>query len=158
MSKDLLLFESGSGGDLLVSNNDLNLVESLYQQVYLALFGGNIESDTTGQELETQIREDWWGNEIFNDNKIKKQFNSTTERTLDSVTLNTSGRIDIERAVKEDLKVLENIADFSVKVIILSTDRVKIEIQLIQPDQFQEKSFQFIWDNAAGGVINKIII
>lgn len=158
MSKDLLLFESGSGGDLLVSNNDLNLVESLYQQVYLALFGGNIESDTTGQELETQIREDWWGNEIFNDNKIKKQFNSITERTLDSVTLNTSGRIDIVRAVEEDLKVLENIADFSIKVIILSTDRVKIEIQLIQPDEFQEKSFQFIWDNATGEVIKEIII
>lgn len=158
MSKDLLLFESGSGGNLFIENNDISLVESLYQQCYLALFGGNIESNTTGQELDTQIREDWWGNELFNDKSKNHQFNSKTERMLDAVTLNTSGRIDIERAVESDLKVLRNVAEFSVKVVILSTDKVKIEIKLLKPDKFQEKSFQFIWDNAAGEVIKEITI
>ena len=158
MSKDLLLFESGSGGNLLVLNNDITLVESLYQQTYLALFGGNIESSTTGQELDSQTRNDWWGNSLFDSSKPKKQFNSATERVLDSVTINSSGRIDIERAVKEDLIIFQNIAELNVKVLILSTDRIQIDIQLIQPDQFQDKSFQFIWDNAAGEVIKDITV
>ena len=158
MSRDILLYESGDGGNLLVANNDISLVESLFQQCYLALFGGNIEVNTTGNELDSQIREDWWGNTLFNDKNINKQFNSNTERTLDSVALNTAGRIAIERAVDDDLKLLRNIANFTIKVIILSTNRVKIEILMLRPDKFQDKSYQFIWDNASNEVITEIII
>jgi len=158
MSKDILLYESGDGGNLLVGNSDITLVESLYQQIYLALFGGNLEANTTGSELSTQIREDWWGNSLLNNKKPNKQFNSNTERILDSVALNTSGRIEIERAVEDDLKLLRNIADFSVKVIILSTNKVKIEILMQKPDKFQDKSFQFIWDNATNEVIKEITV
>jgi len=154
----LLLYESGSGGNLFIQNNDLVLVESLYQQCYLALFGGNLEADTTGEELPTQLREDWWGNELFSSKKPNQQFNSKTERVLDSVTLNTAGRNEIERAVKDDLKVLKNVSTFSVNIVILDVNKVKIEIGLIKPNKLQNKSFQFIWDNAAGEIIKEIVI
>jgi len=158
MSKDLLLYESGNGGNLLVKNSDITLVESLYQQCYLALFGGNLEANTTGSEIPTQIREDWWANSLLNDKKPNKQFNSNTERVLDKVALNTSGRIEIERAVEDDLKTLRNIADFTIKVIILSTNKVTIEIVMLRPGDLDDKSFQFIWDNAAREIITEITI
>ena len=153
MSKDILLFESGDGGEMLVLNNDISLVETLYQQVYLRLFGGNVEANTTGNEIEGQQRDDWWGNTLlFNDRK-DKQFNSNTERVLDSVALNTSGRIDIIRAVEDDLKNLENIADVFVNVVILSHTRIEISVLLRKPEGIEDKALQFIWDNATKEII-----
>ena len=63
--EDILLYETGNGGDLLLQNKDIELVNPLYQQVYVALFGGNIQAITKGDEIEGQIREDWWGNSLF---------------------------------------------------------------------------------------------
>jgi hypothetical protein len=153
MAKDILLYENGSGGNMLVLNNDISLVQTLFQQCYLLMFSGNIEADTTGDELPTQIREDWWGNELFFSSQKDKQFNSSTEKVLDSVVLNTSGRIDIERAVVKDLESLRKLADISVNVVILSSNKVEINIILQQLLNSQDKSFQFIWDNAANEVI-----
>lgn len=158
MSKDIALFESGSGGELLVLNNDISLVETLFQQVYLRLFGGNIEANTTGTEIEGQQRNDWWGNTLLFNNRKDKQFNSNTERVLDNVTLNTSGRIDIKRAVESDLNNLSNIADINVNIVILSHNKVEISILLQKPDDTEDKILQFIWDNARKEVIIDIII
>jgi hypothetical protein len=158
MSKDLLLYKTGNGGEVLILNNDLNLVETLYQQCFLLLFGGNVEANTTGSELNSQIREDWWGNKLFFNTLKDKQFNSDTERVLTNVVLNTSGRIDIERAVKKDLESLKKIANISINVVILSESKIEINITLIQLSNLQDKTFQFIWDNASKEVvINKTI-
>lgn len=153
MSKDILLFESGDGGEMEVANNDITLTETLFQQVYLRLFGGNLEASTTGTEIEGQEREDWWGNSLLFEDEKEKQFNSTTEQILDRVALNTSGRIDIIRAVEFDLKGLEGIADVSVDVVILSESRIKISVLLQKPGKIEDKFFQFIWDNARKEVI-----
>ena len=153
MSKDILLFESGSGGEISILNNDISLVETLYQQVYIRLFGGNLEANTTGSEIEGKQREDFWANELFFNNRKDKQFNSDTERALDNVVLNTSGRIDILRAVESDLKNLENIADITINVIILDYNRIEISILLQKPDDTEDKILQFIWDNARKEVI-----
>lgn len=153
MSKDILLFENADGGELFVLNNDISLVELLYQQVYLMLFGGNIEANTTGYETERQQREDWWANDLIFKNEKSKQFNSNTERVLDSVVLNTSGRIDIIRAVEEDLSELQTLADISVNVIIVNSIRLRIEIKLGNPNTLEDKLFQFIWDNARKEII-----
>lgn len=153
MSKDIALYESGSGGELLVLNNDISLVETLYQQVYLRLFGGNVEANTTGTEIEGQQRNDWWGNALLFSNRKDKQFNSNTERVLDNVTLNTAGRIDIKRAVESDLNNLSNIADIIVNIVILSHNKVEISVLLQKPEDIEDKILQFIWDNARKEVI-----
>ena len=153
MSKDILLYESGNGGEMLVANNDISLVEILYQQVYLRLFGGNVEANTTGTEIEGQQRDDWWGNSLLFNNINDKQFNSNTERILDSVALNTSGRIDIVRAVEADLINLKKIANISVNVVILSYNRIVINISINKPGNLEDKELQFIWDNASKEVI-----
>lgn len=151
--KDIALYETGDGGDLLINNNDLSSTEILIHQVYLCLFGGNIESDTKGNELKSQIRDDWWANSLIFKNRIKKQFNSRTERILNKVVLNSSGRIEIENSVKEDLKDFTKIISLSVSVKIPSPDRVDILISLKEKENKEQKTLQFIWDNAKKEII-----
>ena len=64
-SKDLHLFESGSGGDFEIINNDLSLSETIFQSIYISLFGGNIETSTLGNEVAGQERYDYWGNSLL---------------------------------------------------------------------------------------------
>lgn len=151
--RDIQLYETGNGGDFSIQNRDLSLVETLYQQAYLSLFGGNIEASTKGDELPTQVREDWWANSLqFRENK-EKQFNSETEQALNNTPLNSAGRIEIIRAVENDLKYLKNISDVQVNVLILASNKVKIIIALQVPDNQEDKVLQIIWDNARLEVI-----
>jgi phage gp46-like protein len=148
MTKDILLYETGNGGDMLILNNDLSVVEILYQQVYLCLFGGNIESVTKGDELSSEIRNDWWGNSIHLSEKKEKQFNSETEKSLNTVALNSNGRIKIIRAIEDDLKSLKKICNIKVDAQILNNSKLKIMIVLMIPNNKEDKTLQIIWDNA----------
>jgi hypothetical protein len=110
MITDVLIYETGNGGDLLVRGNDLATVSGVENSPYLALFGGS----------------DWWGN-YLTDNK----FISLTEATLLDVALTSSGRKKIEDAVLADLAYLNNIdAEYSVSVTLAGANRVSIEINI----------------------------
>ena len=152
-TKDINLYETGSGGDIAIINGDVHLSESLFQTVYLALFGGNVEADTLGNEIDTQEREDYWANSLLFGQSTDKQMNSTTERTLSSVVLNSQGRLDIQRAVEVDLDFLNKVATFSVNVLILTVDSVSIEIVLQNPVNQTVEQLQFVWDNAKQDII-----
>ena len=151
--RDLLIYETGDGGDLKVLNNDLALTTSLYNQVYLCLFGGNVESSTKGNELENENRFDWWGNSL-----LELNFNSETERTINNVTLNASGRLKILQAVKNDLKPINLVANYNVNVYLASSYRFKIVINLIKKLNKQEKIIQILWDISKDEVILEEII
>lgn len=158
MSKDILLYETGSGGDFLIKNKDLALVESLFQQCYLAMFGGNIEANTIGNELPNQVRNDYWANSLFFPERQEKQFNSVTEKTLNETALDSRGRFKILNAVDVDLKYLKSIANIQTDVIILSSQRVQINVILSRPENLEDKILKIIWDNASLEVIEKRII
>jgi len=51
-TKDILLYESGDGGEMSIQSNDLALAETLYMQVYLAMFGGNVEEATIADSTD----------------------------------------------------------------------------------------------------------
>jgi len=158
LTKDLLLYESGSGGQIAILNNDLVLNEVLYNQFYLALFGGNYEASTTGNEQNANGRKDYWANSlIFADNPVK-QFNSQTERLLDSVVLNSSGRLEIERAVNEDLAYLKTLMNFTVNVSFDGSKKVVILVQFSEKTQQEEKSLQLVFDNAKKELIIERVI
>ena len=108
---DILLYETGSGGDLAVLSNDLVMTEALYQQVYLALFGGNVEDDTRQKYTESEERFDYWGNSLVWNETVTRQFNSKTERALLNNPINSSGRLAIIQAVTEDLRYLTSLLD-----------------------------------------------
>lgn len=153
VTKDINLFESGSGGEISIISNDLNLGESLFQQVYLALFGGNVDSVTRGDEILSQERFDYWGNDLFYKENPNKQFNSVTEKTLQNVVLNSSGRLKIETAVKEDLAYLSDLLNYTVSVIFENTNNVIIIINFTQKSNQENKILQFVYNNAKNELI-----
>lgn len=155
---DIHLFETGSGGDFAIVNNDLLMGESLYQQIYLALFGGNIQASTKSSYLASEERFDYWGNSLIWKDVKTKQFNSETERTLGNVALNSSGRLSILQAVNNDLDYLKGVVDFTVEVGIESVSRISITVSFSEKTNQQDKVLQMVWNNSKNEVIiNKII-
>ena len=152
-TRDLHVFESGSGGELALLSGDLVLVESLYQSIYLALFGGNVEASTIGNEIPSEERSDYWANTLIFQNRPSKQYNSETERTLSSTPLNSSGRLKIEASVKQDLQFLSDIVEADFDVSILAENKVEISVTMRSISNQADKQIQFIWDNAKKEVI-----
>lgn len=152
-SKDILLYETGSGGDFSLVSNDLVLGDQLYQQFYLALFGGNLQASTKGSYLANEERFDYWGNSLIWKNSKARQFNSETERTLNNVALNSSGRLQILQAVNTDLAYLTNVINFTVEVSLLSGNRVSILITFVGKTNQQDKALQFVFDSSKNEVI-----
>jgi len=143
MTKDIELFENGSGGELNVSKGDIQLNETLYQTIYIALFGGNTAAATIGNELESEQRFDYWANSLFFASETDKQYNSETQKILSEVTINSSGRLKIQKAVENDLSFISSISNYTINVSILSVDKIEININLVNGTDLQ-----FIWDNA----------
>jgi len=155
---DIHLFETGSGGDFAILNNDLLMGESLYQQIYLALFGGNSQASTKPSYVESEERFDYWGNSLIWKDAKTKQFNAETERTLRNIVLNSSGRLSLLQAINNDLDYLKGVVDFTVEVGIESLSRISITVNFSEKTNQQNKTLQLVWDNSKNEVIiNKII-
>lgn len=157
-TKDIHLYESGDGGEMLILNNDLALTELLLQQVYIALFGGNVEANTDNNVLPTEQRFDWWGNGLFFTENQSEQFNSNTERTLNTTTLNSAGRLTILSAVQQDLSYLSDVANATYDVELLTYNRVRIIVNFTPKDNQQNKVLQLVYDNAKNELIIEQVI
>lgn len=135
--QDLLIEESGNGGDLVLLNDDLVLTSDFSNQIYLALFGGNIRSDNGEQQNE------WWGNEgLQEEEKSKSQF----EKTLSEVVLNSSGLQKLESAANSDLQFLKKYVNYTLELQILNKDSLSLYIQINAPSNVDEK-VRIIWNN-----------
>ena len=157
-TKDIHIFESGSGGEMKILNGDLMLCESLLQVFYTSLFGGNVESSTQGNELEGQERFDYWANSLIFKQEKNKQFNSETEKILNTVALNSQGRIKIKSAVESDLEFLKNIVNLKTEVYIIADDKVEISIKASSVSGSGSIEYQFMYDNAKNEIIfNEVI-
>lgn len=149
---DVLLIETLNGGDCVKKGDtDIMMVSGWQNMVYLAMFGGNVEANTT-QRLPGQQSFDWWGNSLLMPSNSSQQFNSNTERTLKDTPLTSFGRTKIQQAVEKDLEFMKEFATIKVVVTIPSTNKVKIQIDVRQPDDFngstpdQYRAYVFIWD------------
>ena len=158
MTKDILLYESGSGGEMSVITGDLSFTERIWYKVYISLFGGNTEASTKGNESFGQERSDWWGNSLFFPDNPSKQFNSETEKTIKSVALNSSGRLAILDAVKNDLKLFKNISQSDINIVILSSNSVEIQVKISEPLNNSNALLKMIWSNASNDVITQVLI
>lgn len=155
---DLSLYENGNGGDIVLLGNDIEMTDSFFNMVYMALFGGNPNFPTTGNETKDEQRFDWYGNTVFLQNDKEFQFNSTLENTLNKVALNSEGRILIEESAKNDLQFLTTFAIVDVEVSILADDKCSIYVTLTEPSNLDAKKYQFIWDSTKNEVINSEIL
>jgi phage gp46-like protein len=130
---DIALFETGNGGDLLLKGSDLAVYDGIQNMPYLAMFGGNVEQDTRNRVTEEQSF-DWWGNNLLMPSNQSIQFNSQTERVINTTALTSQGRVLIENAIKADLKFLQDLgAEVSVSVSITATDRIDVNVKIQQP-------------------------
>lgn len=143
---DLSLFENFDGGELVLIGNDLELTESLFNQVYLALFGGNVEQVTGDIDDQVLQRFDFWGNVLFHPDQAQFQFNSRTERALNEIAINSEGIQRLEQIIAQDLDFLTELAELEVNVIAERIDRVRINVLLRQPEGLQEQRFTFLWE------------
>lgn len=126
---DVLIIEEGNGGDLFHQKSGVfGIVNGVENMPYLAMFGGSVDGN-------------WWGNDLLFPEDIKKQIKSSTERTLQSVALNSNGRSQIEQAIRADLAFLENDygAKLTIGVSLLSDDRLSILVSI------NGKQMKFLW-------------
>jgi hypothetical protein len=122
---------SGNGGNIVVTDSDIQLQGGYGNMMYLALFGGQYEAvTTTNTRKQNEILSDFWGNSLLELNNLSNQNNSNTERILQSVPLNSFGRIKIENAIKQDLEFMQKFATFTIAVAIISDDVIKISIKI----------------------------
>ena len=157
-TKDINLFEGGSGGEMRILNSDLLLTETIYQTIYLALYGGNVEQSTTSEETDLEENFDYWGNQLFYSNNPDKWFNSQTERVLSTVALNGEGRRLIEDAVNADLQFLNNVVNFEVEVSISSNNRAEIAIFISEFQNQSDRQLKMVWENSRNELIIQEII
>ena len=122
---DLSLQDAGNGGDAILRGNDLEGTDSFFNMAYIALFGGNPGFSTTGNELDTEERFDWWGNSALFQDEPAIQINSLTEHILNTTELSSQGRVIIENSVKKDLEFFSTFAEVEVNVSIPSVLRMQ---------------------------------
>lgn len=118
---DLKLINTLDGGELVQSGNDFATVSGVENTVYLALFGGS----------------KWVGNFLTD-----KPYQSETEKTLNTVTLNSDGRLQIEQAVNKDLQYLNDIpgTTWTTSVSITGPNSVKIGVTI------NGQQFDYLWN------------
>lgn len=147
MTGDVRIYESGSGGDMFLLGNDIQVLNGFENYPYIAMFGGNIESDTTGPKKPNILSTDYFGNYLLNPDAPENWYNSRTERTLKNVHLSPSTRSEIEQAVIHDLGFLNSFAITTVNVTLIGVDKVRISIKIEEPNSINSTEFVYIWDS-----------
>ena len=138
---DVKVVMTNDGGDIVKNKKDLAMVFGFENMPLLAMFGGCVEENTPTERLPNQIYNDWWGNNLLLPKNGNRQFNSDTERTLNTTALNSSGIILIEEAIKRDLKFLSEYAKIQVQVRLVNVDRIAIGIKI------EQQKIVYLWDN-----------
>lgn len=143
---DLKIIETGSGGDVVFENGDLVLGSEVYNQPYLAHFGGNKEG-ISDEYIEGKPRNDFWGNTIIQD---KECFDSRFERALTQNEISSSGIKKIEQAAIDDMAYLEGFAETESTVVSKTIDRVDLHDKISSQNNVE---FSYIWNEAKDEVI-----
>ena len=152
---DLELIENGDGGDLIKNSNDLSVIYGFENEVYIALFGGNVAQDTPQKRNALDQDLSFWGNNLLHPNDSSVQFNSKTERALNTIPLTSSGRALIQQAVSDDLDYLKVVGSVTVNVSITGVDMIEMDIQLQQPAT-SAQNFTYLWNATKQELIARI--
>lgn len=106
---DIMVYETGSGGDVLIRNNDIVMSFGEENVPYLSHFGGR----------------EWWGDDLLVFGNQRHL--ATTEKVINTVPLTSNGRVKIEEAMNKDLDYLaEEIPGTKSKVSVAINNSNKI--------------------------------
>lgn len=143
---DLQILESSNGGDLFLKGVDLAQVDGWENMIYCGLFGGNVAMSTPDERAANEMAYDWWGNSTLMPNNPSQQFNSQTERALNTIPLTSGNLIYIQNAINADLDFMQPFAEVTVTVAIIGVDKVRLQILVKEPNNVTQKEFLYIWD------------
>lgn len=150
MPFDVLMIETGNGGDIVKNGNDLAMVSGIGNNPYLAIVGGNLEAVTENNPSGVQSK-DYWGNNLIMPGDQSIQFNSITQHTLDITELTSAGRIKIENAFKKDLEYLKDMGfEVEVNAYITATDRLEVIMKFTSEEAFV-KVVTFVYKKTTDG-------
>ena len=119
---DILIIETGNGGDAVLRGNDFANVDGCENSPYLSMFGGN----------------NWWGNVMAD-----VPYNSQTEAALNTLTLSSAGRVALQAAIESDLAYLSNIPGTTWTV---TTSIGTNPNQLVATININGQQFNLIWN------------
>lgn len=147
---DLKLVENGNGGDLVFKGGDIQLTSEVYNQPYLARFGGNTENSTSDEFATGEQRGDYWANELFLAGKENEQLNSKFQKSLNEIELSSSGRIKLQNIAKQDLNYMNGFSNKETTLIISGVDRVQLTDKI---NQGYNDAFSYIWTEAKDEIL-----
>ena len=150
---DILLAATPDGGDYVLKGNDVESTSELFNQIYLAFFGGNVEQSTKRDYAIGEQRKDWWANALVFPEDATKQFNSNTERTLRNISLTSAGRIELEESMKLDLAYIQDLGKTEVSVYLISSTQINMQVIITEPTGGQPQEFSVIWDAARNQIL-----
>ena len=139
---DLKLKFDVNGTDCEYENGDIVCHSELFNQSLLAHFGGNIEGSTQDEYAEGEHHTDFWGNIFL---KANEQFNSTFEKTIREIAINSSGRVEAETAAKLDLEYLTKIAKCESVVSVTGINKIELTDTITDANNAK---YTYIWNNA----------
>ena len=145
---DCKIIESGNGGDLVFEDGDLVLTSEIYNQSYLAHFGGNKEASSDDNLNDGDFNESYFANGLLLKNN--EQLNSSFEKALLNTEISSSGRIKLESSASKDLEYLSEIANTESIVSIPTVDRVQLKDSITQKGI---DKFSYIWNEAKDEII-----
>ncbi len=151
---DIKLRVTGDGAEVEKTTKDFIVINGFQNMPFLAMFGGNVKA-STGPRIATEQAFDFWGNQLINPQDESIQFNSETERALNTVPLTTAGRALIQQAVEKDLAFMKDFATVIPIVSIVATDKVAIGIRLVEPNNIQKQDFIYLWDSTKQELIGE---
>lgn len=146
---DFSITVTPSGGDWYVEGSDIALTGAIWNQILMALMGGNVESSTPGEGAPGGTkRTDFWGNSFLAGDP-DSQFNSEYERAVTTLAITTGNLQKINDAAAKDLKYLEDLGIAvieSVDTVLVSNDKVQTDIVVQEPGEDQPQAYAVIWD------------
>lgn len=138
---DVLLFQTNDNGEISIENGLVGMTGGFNTAVYLALFGGNADDDTTMNN-----KKNWWGNLVEPDPLF--HYRSKTQYVLSRIIPISGNLVQIEDAVETDLQKLIDfgaVDSVDATVSLIDVRKVKISIEIIADSEKIEITFLANW-------------
>lgn len=155
---DLLVIETKNGGDIVFNGNDFVTTQTFTNDPYFGCWGGNPKQETQENPQPNETNFDFWANSLIWNNDSQVWINSRLEKLLTTIALTSASRLLIQRTVENDLEFMKEFAELNVLVTLPDVDKVKIQIEIQQPETLTDTVFVFLWDSAIGELTQDGII
>ena len=136
------------GGDVILNKNDIDVTDAIFNQIYLAWFGGNVEQEHEDPEDREsgEQRLGYWQNDLFYKDEYDFHLNGRVERALNNLAMTSQGVYDLELTASEDLEFLSSFGEIEVNVEIIGNDKINLSVKIQQSNEETDILVNFVYD------------